>query len=70
MPIEALVVKPAATELKISAVFDINEGMTVKVTQSPVPKVDKLKPWSEDDELAFQMGNMHGEAFTSTENSG
>ena len=61
MPIEALVVKPAATELKISA---------VKITQSPAPKVDKLKPWSEDDELAFQMGDMHGEAFTSTENSG
>jgi len=55
------VAKPAATDLKISA---------VKVTQSPAPKVDKLKPWSEDDELAFQMGDMHGEAFTSTENSG
>lgn len=56
MPIEALVVKPAATDLKISA---------VKVTQSPAPKVDKLKPWSKDvdkfcDEVVREMSRHLG----------
>lgn len=64
-------VESTATDAEIGAALgnmhfewqqaDSGDSKPVTVTQSPAPKTGELKPWSEDDELAFQMGDVHGE---------